>query len=179
MLAFGRENSSIKKLTFNEHMQFENVQNAKRLDALNQLICLINGDSITCIRFYQNNMSDDILRRVASGFSNQSRLSTLEITSNLLSTLSLEIFATTIFKENRNLKNVLLHNNLIGEGTNVKEVMSAFLESFLLELKSPEVLDLSYNRIGDDSLYPIVKYLFANTECRIHMLNIEHNSLTN
>jgi len=74
---------------------------------------------------------------------------------------------------------VLLHNNLIGEGTNVKEVMSAFLESFLLELKSPEVLDLSYNRIGDDSLYPIVKYLFANTECRIHMLNIEHNSLTN
>jgi len=97
MLAFGRENSSIKKLTFNEHMQFENVQNAKRLDALNQLICLLNGDSITCIRFYQNNMSDDILRRVASGLSNQSRLSTLEITSNLLSTRSLEIFATTIF----------------------------------------------------------------------------------
>jgi hypothetical protein len=57
--------------------------------------------------------------------------------------------------------------------------MTNFLESFLLDLKNPLVLDLSYNRINDDCLLPIVKYLFANTECKIHMLNIEHNALTN
>jgi Ran GTPase-activating protein (RanGAP) involved in mRNA processing and transport len=130
------------------------------------------------MRFWNNNMTDDILRRIASSFSNQSRLSTLEITSNLLTTRSLEIFSS-IFKENRHLKNLLLHHNMIGEGANVKEAMSGFLESFLCELKSPEVLDLSYNLIGDESLYPIVKYLFANTECRISMLNLEHNLFTN
>lgn len=57
--------------------------------------------------------------------------------------------------------------------------MTSFLESFLLELNNPILLDLSFNRLNDDCLLPIIKYLFANTECRIHTLNIEHNAFTN
>jgi len=57
--------------------------------------------------------------------------------------------------------------------------MTIFLESFLIELNNPQALDLSYNRINDDCLLPIVKYLFANLDCKIHSLNLEHNLLTN
>lgn len=57
--------------------------------------------------------------------------------------------------------------------------MTIFLEDFLAELEQPEVLDLSYNRLSDECLYPIVKYLFANTESKILMLNVEHNNFTN
>ena len=57
--------------------------------------------------------------------------------------------------------------------------MTSFLESFLLELEKPETLDLSCNQIGDDCLYPIVKYLFANWDCHIHNLNLEFNSFSN
>ena len=57
--------------------------------------------------------------------------------------------------------------------------MTAFLESFLLELEKPETLDLSCNQLNDDCLYPIVKYLFANWDCHIHNLNVEFNNFTN
>ena len=57
--------------------------------------------------------------------------------------------------------------------------MSSFLENFLLELNRPEVLDMSFNKLDDESLYPIIKYLFANTECRLQLLNLEHNLFSN
>jgi len=56
-----------------------------------------------CLKFYHNNLTDDIFRRISSGLSNQTKLLTLEISSNLLSTQTLELFAQSIFKENRNL----------------------------------------------------------------------------
>jgi hypothetical protein len=124
-------------------------------------------------------MSDDTLRRVASSFSNMTRLRTLEISTNLLTTHALELLASSVFKENVHLQNVILRENMIGEGPHVKDALSAFFESFLLDLKSPQILDLSYNRLNDESLYPVVKYLFANTECKIHKLNIEHNQFSN
>lgn len=58
--------------------------------------------------------------------------------------------------------------------------MSFFLESFLLELKKPQELDLSMNMIDDECLYPIVKYLFANHESTsLSNLNLEWNNFSN
>ena len=122
-------------------------------------------------------MTDNTLRRIAPSFPNHSKLTTLEITYNLLSSQCLEILGQEVFKNNKHLRKIILNNNEIA-GIN-ENTMTIFLEDFLAELEQPEVLDLSYNRLSDECLYPIVKYLFANTESKILMLNVEHNNFTN
>ena len=77
------------------------------------------------------------------------------------------------------LKIVILSNNYIGGGQGERDCFTYFLENFLLELQSPEQLDLSNNIITDEALYPIVKYLFANRACMIESLNLDNNSFTN
>ena len=56
--------------------------------------------------------------------------------------------------------------------------MAFFLCKLFTELHRPRLLDLSYNSLTDESLYPIVKYIFANHECRLESLNLEHNLLS-
>ena len=109
----------------------------------------------------------------------QRSLLELQIIDNELQNEALEILGQVVFRENRQIRKLVLSNNLIGEGPREKELMTLFLENFLLELDSPQHLDLSYNRISDESLYPIVKYLLANTECHINILSLEMNSLSN
>ena len=91
---------------------------------------------------------------------------------------ALEIMARSVFTENREIRNVILNNNRIGAGT-FKASIVIFLEAFLLELYTPENLDLSSNMIGDTWLEPIARFCLANHECKIHSLNIEYNCFSN
>ena len=57
--------------------------------------------------------------------------------------------------------------------------MQRFLNSFLVNLVHPEYLDLSYNSIDDDCIFPIVKYLFANHDTFfLKYVNLECNNFT-
>jgi|LauGreDrversion4_2_1035121.scaffolds.fasta_scaffold19953_4 hypothetical protein len=47
----------------------------------------------------------------------------------------------------------------------------------LTELDKPVHLDLSMNKFTDESIYPFVKYLFANEDCQLNFFSLEHNSL--
>ena len=107
-------------------------------------------------------MTDVELKAISSIFQCQPKLVHLEIVYNEISDAGLEILAKTVFKDNKQIKAVVLNNNLIGASPGARESMVTFLESFLLELDKPETLDLSCNQISDDCLRPIVKYLFAN-----------------
>jgi hypothetical protein len=62
----------------------------------------------------------------------------------------------------------------------MKEKITLFLESFLIDLTNPQHLDISYNYLEDECLYPIVKYIFANTEAKhLQFVNLEWNNFTN
>lgn len=124
-------------------------------------------------------MTDVELKAISSIFQCQPKLVHLEIVYNEIGDAGLEILAKTVFKDNKQIKAVVLNNNLIGASPGARESMVTFLESFLLELDKPETLDLSCNQISDDCLRPIVKYLFANWDCHIHELNLEFNRLSN
>ena len=124
-------------------------------------------------------MTDVELKAISSIFQCQPKLVHLEIVYNEIGDAGLEILAKTVFKDNKQIKTVILNNNVIGASHGAKQSMVVFLESFLLELEKPETLDLSCNQISDDCLYPIVKYLFANWDCHLHNLNLEFNQLTN
>ena len=47
----------------------------------------------------------------------------------------------------------------------------------LTELDNPVHLDLSLNKFTDESIYPFVKYIFANEECRLKYFSLEQNQL--
>ena len=146
---------------------------------INQILGAFNGEGITKLKFTSNSMTDAELKTISSSFQCQPKLIHLEIVDNAISDAGLEILAKTVFKDNKQLKAVVLNNNLIGASPGAKGSMVTFLESFLLELDTPETLDLSCNQISDECLYPIVKYLFANWDCHIHDLNLEFNQLSN
>ena len=58
--------------------------------------------------------------------------------------------------------------------------MTFFLESLLNDLYEVKQLDLSYNMIDDECLYPLIKYLFANkSKQSLQMVNLEWNNFTN
>lgn len=46
------------------------------------------------------------------------------------------------------------------------------------ELNRPKFLDLSYNNLSDDSLYPVVKYIFANHESKLEHFDFSNNRLS-
>jgi hypothetical protein len=56
--------------------------------------------------------------------------------------------------------------------------MGFFLSKLFTELQGPRSLDLSYNSLTDECLYPVIKYIFANHECGLRYFNLEHNSLS-
>lgn len=47
----------------------------------------------------------------------------------------------------------------------------------LSELENPMHLDLSLNKFTDESLYPFVKYIFANEDCRLKYFSLDENHL--
>ena len=47
----------------------------------------------------------------------------------------------------------------------------------MTDLDNPQHLDLSSNRFTDESLRPIIKYIFANEDCRLMHFNLENNKL--
>ena len=62
----------------------------------------------------------------------------------------------------------------------IKDKFDSFLNSFLVDLKKPEHLDISYNYIDDDCLYPTVKYLFANHDTfSLKFVNLESTNFSN
>ena len=48
----------------------------------------------------------------------------------------------------------------------------------MTELEQPQYLDLSDNKLSDESLLPICKYIFANEDCKLLLFNLENNSFT-
>jgi len=75
---------------------------------------------------------------------------------------------------------VNLSSNYIGGGQRSgsggeRECVDYFLSKLFTELQRPRLLDLSYNSLTDECLYPVVKYVFANHECRLESLNLENN----
>ena len=117
--------------------------------------------------------------KLHSTFSSQSQLTQLEITGQQLTGDSLDLFCT-VFKENKKISKLLLSDNQLGLGQNMEQKMKYFLESFLNDLFSPLELDLSYNRIKEDSLRPIIEQIFANTKAMaLNLLNLEWNDFSN
>jgi len=58
--------------------------------------------------------------------------------------------------------------------------MTFFLESLLSDLYEAKQLDLSYNMIDDECLYPIIKLLFANQARQpLQLVNLEWNNFSN
>ena len=80
----------------------------------------------------------------------------------------------SIFTENKNLQEINLSSNKIGNSGSDRN-LQMFLENFLLELREPLKLDLSCNEIGDVCLEPLIFYLLANHNCNITFLNVEYN----
>lgn len=68
---------------------------------------------------------------------------------NNLGLAALDNLAKVVFLENRQLKNIILNNNIIGSDAREQDTMSIFLEAFLVELDQAEKLDLSYNHLTD------------------------------
>lgn len=50
-----------------------------------------------------------------------------------------------------------------------------FLNAFFTELDCPLHLDLSCNKFTDEAVYPFVKYIMANEECRLTFFSLEGN----
>jgi len=48
----------------------------------------------------------------------------------------------------------------------------------LTKLDKPRSLDLSYNTLSDECLYPVVKYIFANHDCPLEVFSLENNRLS-
>jgi hypothetical protein len=42
----------------------------------------------------------------------------------------------------------------------------------------PNSLNLSYNFLTDECLYPVIKYIFANYDCNLKFLNLLNNSIS-
>jgi len=61
----------------------------------------------------------------------------LEISNQALNGDALDVIANQIFKENREITNVVLKGNQLGVGRNIRDKMTFFLEAFLIELRKP------------------------------------------
>ena len=66
LLTFGRENDSIKSLTFTE--ESISIDNDESVDVVHQILNQFNGDSITKIVFRGTNMNTLHLKQITTSF---------------------------------------------------------------------------------------------------------------
>jgi hypothetical protein len=108
-------------------------------------------------------------------------LKKLEVTNNLLTTASLEALGS-LFLVCQHITEVNLSNNRLGggsqSGSGERELVDGFLWKFFTELLRPRSLNLSYNNLTDECLYPVIKYIFANLECKLEYFDLESNRLS-
>lgn len=178
LLAFGRETDAVKAMVFAESFRFlgeaEDVD--ARMSTLTNILQTFNKDTITSILFRGNFMIDGILKQVLPNISQYTRLHTLEIINNALGNSSLETLGV-IFSGCPTIQKINLQNNLLGQGQGQLQAIDLFLNQMLTELDNPVHLDLSMNKFTDESIYPFVKYIFANEECRMKYFSLEQNQL--
>ncbi len=105
------------------------------------------------------------------------RLTALEISSNGLGNQALESLGK-VFTNCPMISRLTLSGNLLGQGSGQQGAVDQFLLQFLTELDSPQYLDLSDNKLSDESLHPICKYIFANEDCKLLLFNLENNNFT-
>lgn len=138
--------------------------------------------TLTSLHFQSNLLTDHAFQTqlfpLLACFHN---LESLEITGNELTAGCLETFGR-LFSNCQQLHTVNLSHNRIGGGlspeTNERHTVGFFLSKFFTEVEQPRSLDLSFNGLTDDSLYPLIKYTLANHECQLQDLNLEHNCFT-
>ena len=178
LLAFGRETDAVKAMVFAESFRFlgEADHVEARMLALTNILQTFNKDTITSILFRGNYMIDGILKQVLPNISQYTRLHTLEIINNALGNSSLETLGV-IFSGCPTIQKINLQNNLLGQGQGQLQAIDLFLSQMLTELDNPVHLDLSVNKFTDESIYPFVKYIFANEECRLKYFSLEQNNL--
>jgi len=103
------------------------------------------------------------------------------VTNNLITTTSLETLGY-LFPACPHITDINLSSNRIGGGSQSsggeKEPVDFFLYKLFTELQRPRTLDLSYNSLTDECLYPVIKYIFANHECKLEHFNLENNRLS-
>ena len=84
-----------------------------------------------------------------------------------------------LFQHCQHITDVNLSNNRLGGGAQAgggeRDLVDGFLLKFFTELWRPRRLDLSYNSFTDECLYPVIKYIFANHECKLEHFNLENN----
>ena len=87
-----------------------------------------------------------------------------------------------LFQHCQHITDVNLSNNRLGGGAQAgggeRDLVDGFLLKFFTELWRPRRLDLSYNSFTDECLYPVIKYIFANHECKLEHFNLENNRLS-
>jgi Ran GTPase-activating protein (RanGAP) involved in mRNA processing and transport len=139
----------------------------------------MSGDNFRKLSFFDNGMKNQHLSSLHHTISSKPQLESLELSGQLLTGDSLDFFCS-IFKGTRNLQKLILTNNQLGVGNNIKEKMTFFMQSFFNDLSCPLELDLSYNMIDDECLHPLIKYLFANMQAQtLAMVNLEWNNFSN
>jgi len=140
-------------------------------------------DVVTSLAFSGNSMTDVSLQAsVSSKLSSFQNLQRLEITNNRLSAVSL-MTVGDLFQSCPMISHVNLSSNFIGGGQQAggggeRDCVDYFLLKLFTELHHPKSLDLSYNTLTDECLYPVVKYIFANYECALDTFNLENNRLS-
>ena len=91
--------------------------------------------NVTELRFTSNEIDDGIFKHFSQCLSTLNKLKILEISYNDVGDETLNELAS-ILNENKNLEEINLSNNKLGNSGSDRSLTS-FLESFLLELKDP------------------------------------------
>ena len=101
----------------------------------------------------------------------------MELSNNGLQNATLEALGI-VLSNCPYLTKINLSNNLLGSGGGQAQALEIFFTHLLTELDNPQSLDLSDNQFTDESLAPIVKFIFANEECRLQFFNLENNQFS-
>lgn len=136
-------------------------------------------ECVTALVFTNNSMNDQVFQAsLHPGLLQFQNLQKLELTSNHLTAASLATLGY-LFQSCQGISDLNLASNYIGgashSGGSERDAIDFFLYKFFTELQRPRLLNLSYNSLTDDCLHPVVKYVFANYECRLEVLNLENN----
>lgn len=143
-------------------------------------------DSVTALSFRENSLGDQVLQATLMPFLQSFRsLRKLELSNNMLSTQCLESLAR-LFEVCSHIEELDLSRNFIGSssqrtqnaGETQRAVLEFFLQKLFTELDRPKSLDLSFNQLSDECLFPLIKYTFANYECELTELNLDGNRFT-
>lgn len=170
--ANGRDGGLAETVTFNN-------EGIGACSSMLRILSQFFSASVTALSFSSNSMSDSSLSTTLAPLLGSFRgLQRLEITGNDLTTQSLEILGR-LFQSCEHLSVVSLAHNRVGGGQSASSAerhsMSFFLSKLFTELHKPRRLDLSFNSLTDECLYPVVKYVFANHGCSLETFNLEHN----